>query len=788
MTAQVVDSAGLTQTGNVRRTNEDSFLLRSPLFMVADGMGGALAGELASRMCAEAFAELDLIEHQGEEALRSTIGVANRRIWERSRTDVEASGMGTTVTAALVGENGAVSFAHVGDSRAYLLRDGALQRLSEDHSLVHELMRAGELSEIEAEQHPQRSVITRALGTDEDVQIDTFSLDAQPDDVLLLCTDGLNTMVSEQDIAAVLASPTTVADIARRLVRAALKAGGEDNVTAVVVRFGAVAPAGADEEAAPDGAVRIAPRPAAGRDGRRGRRRGLRAGDRGRDRPSCQPLHRSRHVDGPGRDLPGRPRRAAVRRPPLPRHLRVAGELRLARSRPAQEPFRPYAALRVERPPRPPPVRGGQPVRSARMRELWNLGWVGGLTAIGFLSVYTARQNEISSASLTYAAVFLGVFGLAHIGVRAGLPHADPWLLPLAALLCALGLTEIYRLSPTLARDQSVWVVIGLLGFLGMVFLVRDHRRLEPYTYLLATTAVGLLLVTMAVGTTINGAKLWLRFGGVQVQPGEFAKLLLVIALASYLREHREVLTMAHRTVLGVGLPAARHLGPLALMAGISLGVLAVMNDLGSALLLFGIYLSMIYVATGRHLYTVLGLGLFAAGSWAVYRSVGHVQERFHVWVDPWAHPHTTGYQIIQSIEAIADGGIFGTGLGRSLQVLNHGQTIIPAVQTDGIYAAWADETGLAGAAGLLLIYLLFCYRGFKIAAVADDGFSKLLACGLTFAFGLQAFLIVGGIIRLIPLTGITLPFVSYGGSSIVSNFVMLALLLMVSNRAAERA
>ena len=212
------------------------------------------------------------------------------------------------------------------------------------------------------------------------------------------------------------------------------------------------------------------------------------------------------------------------------------------------------------------------------MRELWNLGWVGGLTAIGFLSVYTARQNEISSASLTYAGVFLAVFGLAHIGVRAGLPNADPWLLPLAALLCALGLTEIYRLSPTLARDQSVWVVIGLLGFLAMIFLVRDHRRLEPYTSLLATTAVVLLGITMVVGTTVNGAKLWLRFGGVQVQPGEFAKLLLVVFLASYLREHREVLTMAHRRILGVGLPAARHLGPLALMAGISLGVLAVMD------------------------------------------------------------------------------------------------------------------------------------------------------------------------------------------------------------------
>jgi serine/threonine protein phosphatase PrpC len=283
MTAQVVDSAGLTQTGNVRRSNEDSFLLRLPLFMVADGMGGALAGELASRMCAEAFAELDLIEHQGEEALRATIGVANRRIWERSRTDAEASGMGTTVTAALVGENGVVTFAHVGDSRAYLLRDGALQRLSEDHSLVHDLMRQGELSEAEAEQHPQRSVITRALGTDEEVQIDTFSLQTQPGDVLLLCTDGLNTMISEDEIAGVLASPAGAADIARRLVRAALKAGGEDNVTAVVVRFGEVAPADVDEDVTPGGAVQrvLPPNLGAGPESRRphaqsGSRGGLR--------------------------------------------------------------------------------------------------------------------------------------------------------------------------------------------------------------------------------------------------------------------------------------------------------------------------------------------------------------------------------------------------------------------------------------------------------------------------------------------------------------------------------
>jgi len=227
------------------------------------------------------------------------------------------------------------------------------------------------------------------------------------------------------------------------------------------------------------------------------------------------------------------------------------------------------------------------------MRELWNLGWVGALTAIGFLSVYTARQNEISSASLTYAGVFLGVFGLAHVGVRAGLPRADPWLLPLAALLCALGLTEIYRLSPTLARDQSVWVVVGLLAFLGMVFVVRDHRRLEAYGYLLATTAVGLLVVTMVVGTSVNGAKLWLRFEGVQVQPGEFAKLLLVVFLASFLREHREVLIVGARRVLGVTLPPLKHFGPMLVVWGASMFMLVFIRDLGSSLMFFAAFLAL---------------------------------------------------------------------------------------------------------------------------------------------------------------------------------------------------
>jgi cell division protein FtsW (lipid II flippase) len=422
-------------------------------------------------------------------------------------------------------------------------------------------------------------------------------------------------------------------------------------------------------------------------------------------------------------------------------------------------------------------------MRSARFRELWNLLAVAVLTGVGFLSVYTARQQEITSTSLIYAAFFLALYFVAHLGLRAGLPDADPWLLPLSALLTAMGLTEIYRLNPLLARDQSIWIVVGLGGFLTLILLVGDQRKLESYKYTLGVAAVALLVITMLLGTTINGAKLWLRVGGVQVQPGEFAKLLLVIFLAGYLREKRELLTMAHRRILGVGLPAARHLGPLLAMTGVALGVVAVMNDMGTALLLYGIFLAMVYIATGRQLYTVAGLALFVGGSFMVYRLIPHVQERFQVWLDPWKTPHTNGYQIIQSIESIADGGIFGSGLGRSFQVFSNGSSVIPAAQTDGIYAVWANETGLAGAAGMLLIYLLFAYRGFKIASVADDSFSKLLASGLTFTVVLQAFLIVGGITRLIPLTGITLPFVSYGGSSVVSNFMLLALLLMVSAR-----
>jgi protein phosphatase len=258
MSLGIVDSAGVTQTGNVRRSNEDSYLMRAPLFMVADGMGGAQAGEIASRMCAEAFAQADLIGPAPTDVLRDTIRTANTRILERSRSDPDAAGMGTTVTAAFMDDTGTIAFAHVGDSRAYLLRDGSLQRLSDDHSLVGELVRKGELSETDAERHPQRSVITRALGTDESVEVDTFEVRAQDGDVFLLCSDGLNTMVPEATIADIMARDAAAAALARDLVRAALAGGGEDNVTAIVFRVGETT---ADDrvQATADGRTHILP-------------------------------------------------------------------------------------------------------------------------------------------------------------------------------------------------------------------------------------------------------------------------------------------------------------------------------------------------------------------------------------------------------------------------------------------------------------------------------------------------------------------------------------------------
>jgi len=361
----------------------------------------------------------------------------------------------------------------------------------------------------------------------------------------------------------------------------------------------------------------------------------------------------------------------------------------------------------------------------------------------------------------------------------------------MVALLTAIGVTEIYRLDPTDAFRQGLWIMIALGALAVTLFVLHlDYRRLEGYKYLLGLGAIGLLVLPglPVIGQSVNGARLWIHFGSIQFQPGELAKVLLIVFLAGYLREKREVLAQGR----------LKDFGPLLVIWGGAMLVLVETNDLGSALLYFGIFLALLYVATGRVLFVAIGAGLFVGGAAAVYQFVPHVRERITIWLHPWTdHPvycalngkmlprqDCASYQLVKSLYSVANGAYGGTGLGKGTFETTAGHQLIPYLNTDFIYSAIAQELGLIGAAALLLVYMLFVARGMKIAMLADDGFSKLLATGLTFSFALQTFIIVGGILRLIPLTGITLPFVSYGGSSVVANFVLLAGLLLVSNRA----
>jgi cell division protein FtsW (lipid II flippase) len=369
---------------------------------------------------------------------------------------------------------------------------------------------------------------------------------------------------------------------------------------------------------------------------------------------------------------------------------------------------------------------------------------------------------------------------------RLSLPAADPYLLPVIALLTGIGLTMIYRVEPDLALRQGLWIVVGLAGYTACSFLIRDYRRLDGVKYVLGVTAIVLLVLPAipGLGATINGASLWVRVGSISFQPGELAKVLIVVFLAGYLRDKREVLTRGPGLL---GLPSLKHLGPLLLFLGGAMLVLFQTNDLGGALLYFTVFLTMLYVATGRWLYVVSGLGLFALGAYGLYHVAGHVQDRVSIWLDPWQDPTGAGYQLVQSIYAISSGGLFGSGLGQGVLLTQNGDTYIPFLETDFIYSALAQELGLFGGAAVILLYVILVYRGFKLAMLADDGFSKLLATGLTATIGLQAFIIVGGVTGLIPLTGITLPFVSYGGSSIVANFLLIWLLLGISDRVNRR-
>ena len=408
------------------------------------------------------------------------------------------------------------------------------------------------------------------------------------------------------------------------------------------------------------------------------------------------------------------------------------------------------------------------------------------ITTLGFATLIFAQGA--TSPPLIYGAYYAGTLFALYVGVRLILPHSDALLLPLVTLLTGLGLVMIFRLTYNvedkqgLAITQAVWILVGSGTMFLLVLFFRNYHRLFDYKYLLAAVAVLLIASTFTpLGYEVNGARLWVSLGPVGFQPSEFARIALIIFFAGYLAETRDLLAATSRTILGVQIPALKYFGPVALVWAASLGLLVFEKDLGSSLLFFAVPLLMLYAATGRIAYVLLGTVLFSVGSFLAFLTFDHVKVRVRSWLDPWAYPDTDGFQILQSIFNIADGGLLGTGLGAGFA-----QTI-PEVETDFVFSAVASELGLLGATAVLLAFLAFVYRGTKIALLAEDDASKLLAFGLTAMFAIQTLVIVGGVTKAIPLTGITLPFVSYGGSSVVGNFILTGLLLLISERAGRR-
>ncbi len=425
---------------------------------------------------------------------------------------------------------------------------------------------------------------------------------------------------------------------------------------------------------------------------------------------------------------------------------------------------------------------------SARNRELLALIPASLLVTAGFTAIFMQRSAVIDDASVTYGLMFLGLCIATHVVIRFTLPDADPYLFPLVAVLACFGLVVIYRIDADKAISQAGWFVAGLVLFSATIIaLRRDFRILEQYRYTIAFAAVLLLLLPRMPGISapVNGAYLGIDVGPIAFQPTEFAKLGIVVFLAAYLREHRDVMILSARRFLGLTLPPLKHFGPLLVVWAAAMVSLLVIRDIGSSLMFYGAFLAILYVATNRFGFVLVGLALFVVGAIVVHSQVGHIQDRVEIWLDPLRQglyeQDGGSYQIAQGLFAQADGGLFGRGFGGSL-------ILTPLADTDLIYAVIVNELGLAGACGLILVYLLLIARGFKTAVIARDSFSTLLATGLTAVLALQVFVIIGGVTRVIPLTGVTLPFVSYGGSSILANFVLMALLLLVSDRARREA
>lgn len=406
--------------------------------------------------------------------------------------------------------------------------------------------------------------------------------------------------------------------------------------------------------------------------------------------------------------------------------------------------------------------------------------------ALGFAILLLGQEGGFVSPPFVYGGAYAGMMLGVYLIVRLWLPYADALLIPIVTMLTGVGLIMIYRagFSPgvpaSLATTQVIWILVGCGALLFTIFLFRNYQRLLEYKYLMAFAAFALIGLTFTpLGYEVNGARLWVAITpSLGFQPSEFARIALIIFFAGYLAEKREVMAATSGSFLGIPIPPLKHFGPVAAVWAASLALLVFEKDLGSSLLFFIVPLLMLYVATGKIAYVLIGSLLFAGGSIASFFFFDHVRVRVDAWLDPWSQANGGGYQILQSIFAMSEGGIAGTGLGEGLA----GR--IPEVETDFIFSAVASELGLLGATALLMAFLVFVYRGLKIALYAPDDGSKLLAGGLTIMFALQTFVIVGGVTKLIPLTGITLPFVSSGGSSVVGNFILTGLLLVVSDRA----
>lgn len=414
--------------------------------------------------------------------------------------------------------------------------------------------------------------------------------------------------------------------------------------------------------------------------------------------------------------------------------------------------------------------------RKSRLVE-WKLLFLAGVYAIvGALALYLGTagvldRQVVYACAAAMAAFFLVSFFWYYTGYRG-----DCFLLPIVALLSTTGLVFLFRLEPAYGMRQFVWLLTGLGALLLTTRWLIDFRFLSDYKYIYALAGLLALLLPVFFGSELGGAKSWLDLGFFHLQPSEFVKILVVLFLASYLSENKAVLTAGGRHLGNLALPGPQEWGPLLAMWGISLLLLVFQKDLGAALIYFSTFLTMVYVATSRFAYVMFGLALFAVGMVASFYMFDHVQARVAIWLNPWNTIETTGYQIAQSLFAINAGGVLGSGLGLGFP------GYIPAVHTDLIFSAICEEMGLAGGVGIIILYLIFVFRGIRIALKTNDEFAVLAAFGLTALLGLQVFIIIAGVTKLLPLTGITLPYISYGGSSLVANFILLGLLLNISH------